>query len=73
MEKQAFVLCKTFYDAYQFRIVSETLERSGIIWKASNAAPTHNYHVPVSAYTEIELYVLEKDLFRVMKLLENLS
>lgn len=71
MEDKKFVLYRSYFDKYLFKVASEKLERAGIEFWATNTAPTQNFRVPQSAFTEIELHVAESDLEKVVELLEK--
>ncbi|RKY56383.1 MAG: hypothetical protein DRP93_01480, partial [Candidatus Neomarinimicrobiota bacterium] len=58
---------------YNFGQAKDILEKSGIEFQASNRAPSVNFRVPGSAFTEIELYVAKNDLEKVEQLLANLE
>lgn len=73
MKNDNFVLFGIFYDKYRFEQARDILEKAGIEFRASNRAPSVNFRVPGSAYTEIELNVAENDLEKVEALLVNLE
>ncbi len=73
MKNDNFVLYGIFYDKYRFKQAQDILEKAGIEFRASNRAPSVNFRVPGSSYTEIELHVAEEDLEKVEKLLEDIE
>ena len=73
MKNDNFVLFGIFYDKYRFEQARDILEQAGIEFRASNRAPSVNFRVPGSAYTEIEIHVLENDLEKVEVLLADIE
>ena len=69
MKNDKFVLVGVFYDKSVFEKVRDILTDAGIEFWASNKAPSVNFKVPGSAYTEIELHVVESDVEKVEALL----
>lgn len=62
MKNDEFVLLGIFYDKHQFETVRDILTDAGIGFTAANKAPSVNFRVPGSAYTEIEIHVAEEDI-----------
>jgi hypothetical protein len=71
MDKEKFVLFATFFDKHEFETVRDILTDAGIEFWASNRAPSVNFRVPDSAFTEIELHVAQEDLDKVAALIEK--
>ena len=73
MKKENFVLFANFHDKHEFEKARNLLTEAGIHFWASNSAPSVNYRVPDSAYTNIELHIAEEDIEKVEALLSELS
>jgi hypothetical protein len=73
MKNDDFVLLGIFYDKYQFEQARDILTEAGIEFRASNRAPSVNFRVPGSAFTEIEILVEKENLEKAEKLLESLE
>jgi hypothetical protein len=71
MDKETFVLFATFFDKHEFETIRDILMDAGIEFWASNRAPSVNFKVPGSAFTEIELHIAEEDLDKVASLIEK--
>ena len=71
MNKDNGLLFKTYFDKHEFERDRDILTDAGIEFWASNRAPSVNFRVPGSAFTEIELHVEAKDIDQVAILLSK--